>query len=165
MTENKITIMCSRAVGKSTALASATGLTARQFGKTETQTKLESMQADKLRAKGLFEQTIKSSKRLAPCTPLVEMSVNDQFHCYTDEDTDNLWLGFQLGMRVAERELKERHEWSRGYFCAVAGMLNTDGLSAASRELFASGGNPASADDEDKETFIRHGLMPDPSSL
>jgi hypothetical protein len=56
---------------------------------------------------------------------------------------------------------RERDHWIRGYFCCVAKLIESEGgLTTTARELFAAGGNPQDADEQDKEVFRRHGLMP-----
>ena len=51
-------------------------------------------------------------------------------------------------------------DFNRGYFCAIAKLVKIEGLvSAAAKELFNAGENPASADDDDFEIFVEHGLL------
>ena len=41
-------------------------------------------------------------------------------------------------------------DFNRGYFCAIAKLVKIEGLaSAAAKELFNAGENPARADDDD----------------
>jgi hypothetical protein len=51
------------------------------------------------------------------------------------------------------------NDFARGYFCAVAALINTHGRNTDTDELFRAGGDPALADPEDIETFRAHGLM------
>lgn len=53
----------------------------------------------------LFEKSMQST-RLLQGVVLGTMEINGQFSHYMDEDTDNLWIGFAIGMRCAERILK-----------------------------------------------------------
>ena len=51
-------------------------------------------------------------------------------------------------------------DFNRGYFCAIAKLVKIEGLvSAAAKELFNAGENPARADDDDFEVFVEHGLL------
>jgi hypothetical protein len=50
-----------------------------------------------------FERTIKSTPAIKSNTPLGGATVNGKFSHYMDPDTDTMWLGFALGMRMAER--------------------------------------------------------------
>ena len=51
-------------------------------------------------------------------------------------------------------------DFNRGYFCAIAKLIKIEGLvSAAAKELFSAGENPARADDDDFEVFVEHGLL------
>ena len=44
--------------------------------------------------------------------------------------------------------------------CAIAKSVKIEGLvSAAAKELFNAGENPARADDDDFEVFVEHGLL------
>ena len=49
-----------------------------------------------------FELAITHTPWLKGC-PLGIMEINGVFSHYMDADTDNLWLGFAIGMRCAER--------------------------------------------------------------
>lgn len=49
--------------------------------------------------------------------------------------------------------------WLRGYFCAVAALLRSEGAAtSAVRELFRSGGDWRLADPDDIAMFEQHGL-------
>jgi hypothetical protein len=50
-----------------------------------------------------FEGIINNTPALKANTPLGIVTVNDEFRCYADPDTDTMWLGFAIGMRCAER--------------------------------------------------------------
>ena len=51
-------------------------------------------------------------------------------------------------------------DWSRGYFCAVATLLRSEGnASVAVVELFKQGGDPRKAEPHDLELFRQHGLV------
>lgn len=52
-----------------------------------------------------FEKYVSESPRLRKNTPLGKMIVNDKFSHYMDEDTDNMWIGFAIGMRLANKML------------------------------------------------------------
>lgn len=49
-----------------------------------------------------FEQIIADTPVFKD-TPLGIMEVNGEFKYYTNSTTDTMWLGFALGMRIAER--------------------------------------------------------------
>lgn len=55
--------------------------------------------------------------------------------------------------------MPRKDNFARGFFCAVAVLLRSHGMSTEARELFELGGDPAKADPSDIETFIEHGLM------
>lgn len=50
--------------------------------------------------------------------------------------------------------------WTRGYYAAVAALIQSQGMSPVARELFRDGGNPEIADDDDKQVFRAAGLLP-----
>lgn len=50
-----------------------------------------------------FEKLIADTPAFRDTTPLGIMEINGEFWHYMDSQTDTLWLGFALGMRVAER--------------------------------------------------------------
>lgn len=50
-----------------------------------------------------FEECVRKSDRLKHNTPLAIMEINGTFANYMDADTDTLWIGFALGMRVMEK--------------------------------------------------------------
>ena len=51
-------------------------------------------------------------------------------------------------------------DWSRGYFCALAKLIEADGIVTATTEsLFRAGGDWHVADKLDVETFVTHGLI------
>ena len=61
---------------------------------------------------------------------------------------------------VAIAETKLRHDWERGYFCAVSVLLREEGQASSNvRSLFSQGGDPTYADPLDIELFREHGLM------
>jgi hypothetical protein len=63
-------------------------------------------------------------------------------------------------IRKEARTIQSPH-WERGYFCAVAKMIDLEGeVGAAARELFKAGGDPRFADTDDHEVFRKHGLLP-----
>lgn len=52
-------------------------------------------------------------------------------------------------------------DWERGYFCAVAKMIEMEGqVQPDAKELFQSGGDALKADLEDQAVFRAHGLLP-----
>lgn len=52
-------------------------------------------------------------------------------------------------------------DWERGYFCAVAKMIEMEGqVQPDAAELFRCGGDARKADPEDQEIFREHGLLP-----
>jgi hypothetical protein len=52
-------------------------------------------------------------------------------------------------------------DWIRGYFCAVAKMIELEGqVQPDAAELFRCGGDARRADLEDQEIFREHGLLP-----
>ena len=52
-------------------------------------------------------------------------------------------------------------DWVRGYFCAVAKMIELEGqVQPDAAELFRCGGDARRADLEDQEIFREHGLLP-----
>lgn len=51
----------------------------------------------------LFEKSIQDTPAFRDSTPLGAVTVNGAFSHYVDPDTDTMWIGFCLGMRVAER--------------------------------------------------------------
>lgn len=54
----------------------------------------------------------------------------------------------------------DQTDFARGYFCAVAALINMDDcVNTDAKELFGAGGDPMLADPEDIETFRRHGLI------
>ena len=53
-----------------------------------------------------FEKLIADTPWFAG-TPLGIMEVNGEFHHYMDPDTDTMWMGFALGMRLSERLANE----------------------------------------------------------
>lgn len=58
-------------------------------------------------------------------------------------------------------DLKSMRNWSRGYYCAVAKLLEYEGtVTPIVDELYRTGGGAAEADHEDKAQFAKHGLMP-----
>lgn len=52
-----------------------------------------------------FENYISESPKFRGNTPLGKMMINDKFHHYMDSDTDTLWIGFVIGMRLAKKML------------------------------------------------------------
>lgn len=51
-----------------------------------------------------------------------------------------------------------RKDFDRGFFCAVAALLNSHGDSTVASDLFKLGGKDLSGvDEEDIDTFIKHG--------
>ncbi len=53
--------------------------------------------------RGHFERMIKDTPRFRDSTPLEIFKVNGAFSHYFNPDTDTMWIGFALGMRMAER--------------------------------------------------------------
>ena len=51
----------------------------------------------------LFEGSINNTPAFKTNTPLGIVEINGTFSHYMDGDTDNMWMGFVLGMRLAER--------------------------------------------------------------
>ncbi|MGZ5198271.1 MAG: hypothetical protein ACXWC4_00740 [Telluria sp.] len=58
-----------------------------------------------------------------------------------------------------ESALAPRNDFSRGFFAAVAKLIEMHGDGIEARELFKLGGDPAEADDYDQNVFRTHGLM------
>ncbi len=55
---------------------------------------------------------------------------------------------------------KAAHQWTRGYFCAVATLLREEeAVTTAVRSLFTAGGDATHADPEDVALFRQYGLM------
>lgn len=50
-----------------------------------------------------FEKYISESPKFRGTTPLGKMMVNDEFHHYMNPDTNTLWIGFAIGMRLAKK--------------------------------------------------------------
>ena len=51
-------------------------------------------------------------------------------------------------------------DWSRGYFCALAKLIEADGtVTATTESLFHAGGDWRVADNLDIEIFVTHGLI------
>lgn len=66
-----------------------------------------------------------------------------------------------MGRPKKKKVTKAMREWSRGYYCAVAKMIEMEGLvEPSAQELFHSGGGAEDADPQDQEIFKKHGLMP-----
>ena len=56
-----------------------------------------------------------------------------------------------------------KNDWTRGYFCAIAKVIEAEDRVAADVEsLFRAGGNWRLADPLDIEVFVEHGLVPFP---
>jgi hypothetical protein len=55
------------------------------------------------------------------------------------------------------KRIRGNCDFSRGYFCAVAALLNAHGDCTPASELFSMGGHLSSADQCDIDTFIKHG--------
>lgn len=53
-----------------------------------------------------FEEFVKTTSALSGNTPLGSLNMNGEFVYYMNKDTDTLWLGFALGMRVAQKLLR-----------------------------------------------------------
>lgn len=52
-------------------------------------------------------------------------------------------------------------DFDRGYFCAVAALLQHSGcVTTEVKTLFANGSNPQLADKIDRDLFVEHGLLP-----
>lgn len=51
----------------------------------------------------LFEAAISGTPLLRSSTPLGTMEVNGEFSHYMNPETDTLWIGFALGLRMGER--------------------------------------------------------------
>jgi hypothetical protein len=51
----------------------------------------------------LFERMVQDTPALRDTTSCVGICVNGKFAYYADQDTDAMWRGFALGMRLAER--------------------------------------------------------------
>lgn len=58
---------------------------------------------------------------------------------------------------------ERKHEWERGYFCAVAVYLKNNFVEVCFdsfiEEMFKAGGDWRNADPEDIATFRAHGLL------
>lgn len=54
----------------------------------------------------LFESAVQSTPALSKAYPLDAMNLDGNFIHYRDAQTQNLWVGFSLGMRCAERMSK-----------------------------------------------------------
>jgi len=52
-----------------------------------------------------FENYISESPSFRGNTPLGKMVINDKFHHYMNADTDNMWIGLAIGMRLANKIL------------------------------------------------------------
>lgn len=57
--------------------------------------------------RGHFEKYISESPKFRGNTPLGKMMVNEKFSHYINPDTDTLWIGFAIGMRLAEQICRE----------------------------------------------------------
>lgn len=64
-----------------------------------------------------------------------------------------------LCARVAELEADKNIAWDRGFYCAVAILLQECGDDGTAKSLYKQGGNPSNADDEDKALFIEYRFM------
>lgn len=51
----------------------------------------------------LFEQAVNETELLKHNYPLGVNETEGRFDCYQNANTDNLWCGFALGLRCAER--------------------------------------------------------------
>ena len=54
---------------------------------------------------------------------------------------------------------KQNYDFERGFFCAVAALLQ-EGNEQQARSIFKQGGNPMHADACDIEVFRQHGFLP-----
>jgi hypothetical protein len=61
-----------------------------------------------------FERSINDTKVLREKVDLAAVTASGEFERYADAGTDNLWIGFALGMRAAERIEQARKERKRG---------------------------------------------------
>ena len=69
----------------------------------------------------------------------------------------------QKGCRASREAVgsASSREWSRGFFCALAKLIDIHGTTTPDMEcLFSGGGDPQYADEIDQAVFKRHGLMP-----
>ena len=69
----------------------------------------------------------------------------------------------QKGCRASREAVgsASSREWSRGFFCALAKLIDMHGTTTPDMEcLFSGGGDPQYADEIDQAVFKRHGLMP-----
>lgn len=57
-----------------------------------------------------FEKYISESPKFRGNTPLGKMMVNDRFSHYMNHDTDTLWIGFAIGMRLAKKIIVDSAE-------------------------------------------------------
>ena len=51
----------------------------------------------------LFEHSIQSTPAFAGTTPLGVVTINGNFSHFANPETEKMWLGFALGMRLSER--------------------------------------------------------------
>lgn len=76
----------------------------------------------------LFEGAINNTPAFKLNTPLGIVEVNGRFSHYMDGDTDNMWLGFVLGMRLTERlQRQDAATSSPGSNCRVCGSMHCGG--------------------------------------
>jgi hypothetical protein len=73
-------------------------------------------------------------------------------HAYPDDR--HLFVS-EVETKVSQRD----DSFARGYFFAVAVALRAQGPTKAVRKMFAEGGDPARAEEEEKSLFRHHGLM------
>lgn len=57
-----------------------------------------------------FEKYISESPKFRGNTPLGKMMINDKFSHYMNPDTDTLWIGFAIGMRLAKKIMVDSAE-------------------------------------------------------
>ena len=95
---------------------------------------------------------------VAACWRAVSLS------CRTKSDVaDGLArAGLEQPRPQQEAQSSADKEWSRGFFCALAKMIEMHGKTTPDTEcLFSRGGDPSFADEIDQEVFRRHGLVLD----
>lgn len=56
--------------------------------------------------RSLFERSVQSTPALSSVYPLEVANLDGAFIHYRNPETQNLWVGFSLGMRCAERMAK-----------------------------------------------------------
>ncbi len=92
-----------------------------------------------------FEEAVAGTQFLRDGTPLGIMEINGKFTHYMNAETDTLWLGFALGMRMSERIQKaaiiDRETCAPELLAALEGLkaVCADVLLPAINEAIKSG--------------------------